>query len=166
MRKLALFAAFALCAAACSGDDDSSSDTASADAFLGKWSCSRTGNLTFTSPAGLPDQTLSTTTTLVFYAPSYGVLQGTESNGDSGPSCNINFHTLSASTAGLDTGLSCTDSTGLSVTFTGGSAVSGGASKLNVSLNFSFSGQLANDAGTSAAVSGTGTFAYVCAPTS
>jgi hypothetical protein len=160
MKKLAFLAAALLVTACSSGDDGS--ESASANAFIGNWVCTKTLALKYTAPAGLPDATSSGTASITISAPSYGKLLVIIQNGDAGAPCNMNFHTASATQAAMDANQNCVDSGGISLTFTDGSAVSDGANKLTVGLNNgSFQTQVADDAGTSQA-KGTGALSYVC----
>jgi hypothetical protein len=163
MKKLAFFAAVALLAAGCSSGDDSSSDTASTAAFIGNWLCTKNATLKYTSPA-LPDATSSISANITFSAPAYGVLLAIIQNGDAGSACRLNFHTASSTQASVDSNQpGCVDSSGVSVNFASGSAASGGANKLTVTLdNFTFTGQSPDDAGVMQTARGTGTFIYDC----
>jgi hypothetical protein len=158
MEKLALV----LCSAVlvCGGCNEAS-DEPSDDPFFGKWSCTETRTLTFTTPAGTPDAT-SMATSAVLTWQSQGQIS-MDSKTDGGVLCRIAFTEREKGVrADLPADQSCVTSDGLTLAFKMGEATID-MTGLHVSLAFAFSGTVQDaDAGAPVAATGTGTTAMAC----
>jgi len=153
---------FVLCSAAfaCAACNEAT-DEPSSDPFLGKWSCTETRTLQFTSPAGTADATSVAHSTIVV-----GLIQGQltmDSQPDGGMFCPTAFTEKEKGVNGdLPSGQSCQTLDGLSLNYTMGQ-VTLDMTGMHMTLAFGFAGtQQLGDGGAPVAVEGTGTTDTVC----
>ena len=150
---------FLLCvmaSAACTGEGSSPAG-GTANAFVGRWACSDALSVTFTSPADIPMQNRTQSSTLGITGDAALLTSSKET--DSGTNCRVTF-TSSGSTGTLREGQTCMTSEGLTLTYTSGSATVNGSS-LNSTFNFDAAGNISMN-GMMVPATATGTQTSTC----
>jgi hypothetical protein len=143
----------------CAGCSNGAAAGPPADPFMGKWACADDRALTFAMPSGSPEAR-SSSRTIVSIATDGSMLNAVAQT-EAGAHCSLAF-TESGTQATLVSGQSCQGQDGLTLTYTTGTATLG-ASGLQSSLAFDFTGMMATSAGTApVAVEGNGTTQSVC----
>jgi hypothetical protein len=130
------------------------------DPFIGRWTCTETRTLTFTTPAGSPDGTTQSRLVLdATIADDYVSMY--ETNEGRAP-CRLNY-TKTETSAVLMDGQGCLTLDGITLTYKMGTA-DVGSTRLQTNLVFDFYGLLEDPVGGSLVdATGTGTITSVCA---
>jgi hypothetical protein len=137
MTKLTL-RGFFICVVACAAcNGESTAAGTPPDPFIGNWQCSETRSLTFTTPAGVSETKMDTSTLRI--TASGGVLTASKQS-DSGAGCKLSF-TSDGSTATMTEGQTCTTAEGISLTYKTGSATVTGSS-MSSTFTFDASGNV------------------------
>jgi hypothetical protein len=129
------------------------------DPFIGRWSCTQTRTLTFTTPAGSPDSTTQSRFLLNTNVAD-GKLSTYEIN-EAGAPCRLDF-TEKGTSALLMDGQACMSVDGITLTYKMGTADLG-ATGLQTNLLFDFAGMLGMDGGAPLDSTGSGTITSLCA---
>jgi len=144
-----------------SSGSSSGGGDASADPFVGDWTCTGDDVLTFTQPAGAKQETDPFTTNVVIVANADGSQTATVLSADGGAGCALQS-AVSGDTATLDPNQTCLGANGVTASYTSGVNTITSPTTYTIDRKFGFAGTVTTDAGAHVQVAGTGATTGTC----
>jgi hypothetical protein len=134
-------------AALADGSDPPDTGAASADPFVGTWSCTAMDTTTYTAPLDTPTTTMATASAVVISDDGAGLITALRTPEDAAPPCTLKSHlNPDGVSSTLIPGQACTTANGGTATYSSGTATMSGSSAYTTQSNWDYAGHTAKGA--------------------